>query len=142
LWDGVSSLTLDPLQNQNITTIKVVGVEKVYEIQEQLYPTNTTTYYSTFSNWRQDSIVFVNGLPTTSYTVSGNRITFSQPITGTVEVVYSVESYTNIIGSNGFIVGLNPGTGIVSGTYDVIYTRKINAHTVDLLDYQRTSLLL
>ena len=141
-WDGVSPVTLDAGGTQKITSIKIVEFNQFYEIDDQLLPTpGNTLYYSTFSNWRQNAIVFVNGLPTSSYTVSGNLVSFFQPVTGTVEAIYSVQTYSLAVGSNGYITGITPGQGVVSGNYTVLITKAVNAHTVDDLNYQKTNLL-
>lgn len=142
-WDGVSTLVLDPASNKKITSVTVVGVDRFKEINETLLPTSgSNLFYSSFSNWRQDSIVFVNGIPVNNYTVSGNLVSFLQPVTGTVNAIYSVATFNLITGSNGFTTTVFPGQAISKGTYDVLYTMVVNAHTVDQPDYQLTNLLL
>jgi hypothetical protein len=142
IWDGVNSLTLDAAGSQKITTVKVVGVAKIFEVNETLYPTSgNTVFYSTFSNWREGALVLISGVPVNSYTASGNRITFSQPITGSVDVVYSVKTYSTLLTSDGYISTVVPGQGLTSGSYNIIYTSAVNAHVVDQPDYQTASLL-
>lgn len=143
VWDGVSTITLDSLGSQKITSITVVGVDRFFEVQETLYSISSgnTVFYSTFSNWRQGGLVFVNGIPTNTYSLSGNRLTFFQPVTGSVQVIYSSERYTPLLNSNGYIYRVSPGQGLASGSYNIIYTSAVNAHVVDQPDYQTTSLL-
>lgn len=142
VWNGVSTLTLDAGGTQNITTVTVPNIDKYSDITETLYATSgSTVFYTELKDWRDRSIIFVNGIPVNNYAVSGNRVTFSQPVTGVVQAVYSVATYTLTTNSAGYINTVVPGQGIVSGSYNVLYTVGINAHVVDQPDYQRISLL-
>ncbi|HYT45523.1 MAG TPA: hypothetical protein VEP90_24570, partial [Methylomirabilota bacterium] len=85
---------------------------------------------------------FVDGIPTSNFIVSGNLVAFAQPVTGTVNAIYSVEVFTPILNSNGFISSIVPGQVITSGSYNVLYTTVVNAHTVDQPDFQLANLLL
>ena len=140
-WNGVSTLTLDASGTQRITDLKIPGVPRFREITEQISSVSGAIFYSTYGGWRPGHLVLIDGLPQSNVVIAGNKITFPAPVTGTVVAIYSVEQYSTTSDASGYIRTLVPGTGLASGSHTVLYSQAVRVHSVDLEEFQKTTLL-
>jgi hypothetical protein len=143
-WDGASTLTLDTTGASGITHLFLPQVDQYREVTEQLAPsggTITPKFLATYGSWRNGWLVLVDGVPEANVSLSSNIVTLSRPVSGAVTATYSVQQYRLTTIASGYIGNLEVGTGLASGSYSVFLSRYVDAHVVDLPDYQRDHLL-
>lgn len=138
-WDGVSTLTFSI---SGITAVHLVGIPRYRAITETLLPqSDRKTFYASYGGWLGGSSVLVDRIPQAGVSVSGSVVRLVHPTSGMVVASYFTQSYHLLYDGNGYITGIQPGTGIPSGRYTCIATRNVDAFVPDLPREQETRLL-
>jgi hypothetical protein len=141
-WDGVNTLTLDTSGVSGITALHIAGVNRLREIEEVLTPdSDFQTFYASYGSWRPGWLVLVDGVPENLVSVSSNIVSLSRVVSGEVRATYAIEQYTTSGDTSGNIRVLFAGTGLSSGTYKLLLSRRVRGYPVDLADVQRALLL-
>ncbi len=141
-WDGISSLTLDTNGSLKLREVLVVGVPRLRQFEDELTPASGTTVFTAHCGpWREGALVWIDGIPARNWSISGNRVTFTAPVSGRVTARYSVTSWSTTSDTSGNLRTIAAGTGLPSGSYTVVYAGQVRATTLDLPDTLRDRLL-
>ena len=141
-WDGVTSLTLDSGNVSGIWWVWVDGLDLFTTKTEILTDTGDhLNFRAAHPGWRPNSFITSDGAAVRGYTVSGNLVTMSSSVTGTVQAHYGVSGYAVAYNASGHVTGLTSTTGSVSGSYRVVWARRVTAHSPALPSYLKATLL-
>jgi hypothetical protein len=140
-WDGVTTLTLDD-GGLALQEVRVLEVARYQQYEEELLPDpDGSRFYAHTGGWRGGAGVWVAGLPRQDYSLSGQVVTFTTPVSGRVTARYTVEQFSFTRDTSGNILTLVPGHGLPSGQYRVLYTGRVKAFGLDQPEFQVDYLL-